>query len=151
MEHLDLALNMEQEAVYSNTCNDEGGGEMSERVSTLASSIYAEFERMIQKYGSHVVSNLMPMVVSVLEQLDSSYSEGNEASVELELLAEDNEQLITQYEREKQLRKLTEAVRIVFELKFHYVAILSQSYLCLSAGEAETNTGTWTTSMDFDD
>jgi len=111
MDHLDLALNLQQESVYSNSNNDEGGGEMSDRVSTLASGIYGEFERMIQKYGSDVVETLMPMIVNVLEQLESSYNEGNEATMELELLAEDNEQLITQYEREKQLRKLTEAVR----------------------------------------
>ena len=112
MDHLDLALNLQQEAVYSssNTNNDEGGGEMSDRVSTLASGIYAEFERMIQKHGSDVVENLMPMIVNVLEQLESSYSEGGEATMELEMLAEDNEQLITQYEREKQLRKLAECV-----------------------------------------
>ena len=30
--------------------------------------------------------------------------------MELEMIAEDNEQLITQYEREKQLRKLAETV-----------------------------------------
>ena len=113
MDHLDLALNLQQEAVYSssNTNNsDEGGVEMSDRVSTLASGIYAEFERMIQKNGSDAVENLMPMIVNVLEQLESSYSEGGEATMELEMLAEDNEQLITQYEREKQLRKLAESV-----------------------------------------
>ncbi|XP_066930555.1 C-Jun-amino-terminal kinase-interacting protein 4-like [Clytia hemisphaerica] len=117
MDHLDLALNLQQEAVYSssNTNNDEGGGEMSDRVSTLASGIYAEFERMIQKYGSDVVENLMPMIVNVLEQLESSYSEGGEATMELEMLAEDNEQLITQYEREKQLRKLAEAKYLEYE------------------------------------
>lgn len=115
MEHLDLAMNFQQEAVYSNTNSDEGGGEMSDRVSTLASGIYGEFERMIQKYGSDVVENLMPMVVNVLEQLESSYSEGNEATMELEMLAEDNEQLITQYEREKQLRKLAETKYLEFE------------------------------------
>lgn len=119
MAHLDLAMNFQQEAVYGDSNNDEGGSEMSERVSTLASGIYAEFERMIQKYGSDVVENLMPMVVNVLEQLESSYNEGNEASMELELLAEDNEQLITQYEREKQLRKLAEAVRIYY-LQYQY-------------------------------
>ena len=113
MEHLDLALNLQQEeAVYST--NDEGGGEMSERVGALAASIYGEFQRIIHKHGSESVETLMPMVVNVLEQLDSSYNEGNETSVELELLAEDNEQLITQYEREKQLRKLAESVSSVF-------------------------------------
>ena len=119
MDHLDLALNLQQEAVYSssNTSNDEEGGvEMSDRVSTLASGIYAEFERMIQKNGADVVENLMPMIVNVLEQLESSYSEGGEATMELEMLAEDNEQLITQYEREKQLRKLAECVWFFYKL-----------------------------------
>ena len=114
MDHLDLAMNMRQEAVYSSV-DDEGGGDMSERVSGLASCIYAEFERMIQSYGSGVVENLMPMVVNVLEQLETSYNEGNEQSVELEMLVEDNEQLITQYEREKQLRKLAETKYLEFE------------------------------------
>merc|ERR1712168_47870 len=50
----------------------------------------------------------MPLVVGILENLDSSYSEKRETEVELELLRDDNEQLITQYEREKQLRKASE-------------------------------------------
>ncbi len=109
MDHLDLALSQQQEAVYSN--NEEGGNSMmSERVSSIASGIYAEFENMIQVYGAGVLENLMPMVVNVLEQLDSVYSESREQTLELEMLSEDNEQLITQYEREKQLRKLAESV-----------------------------------------
>lgn len=81
---------------------------MSERVSNMANSIYSEFERMIQKYDQDVVSGLMPLMVSVLEQLDSAYCDNNEQLLELEMLSDDNEQLITQYEREKQLRKLAE-------------------------------------------
>ncbi|XP_060795611.1 C-Jun-amino-terminal kinase-interacting protein 4 [Neoarius graeffei] len=78
---------------------------MSERVSGLASSIYREFERLIGKYDEDVVKELMPLVVAVLENLDSVFAENQEHEVELELLKEDNEQLITQYEREKALRK----------------------------------------------
>ncbi len=52
----------------------------------------------------------MPLVVNVLESLDLSYLEKEEHAVELELLKEDNEQLATQYEREKQLRKLQDQV-----------------------------------------
>lgn len=97
------------DVVYSS--GDEGGTTvMSERVSNLANSIYSEFERMIQKYDQEVVSGLMPLMVSVLEQLDSAYGDNNEQLVELEVLSDDNEQLITQYEREKQLRKLAENV-----------------------------------------
>lgn len=84
---------------------------MSERVSGLASSIYREFERLIKSYDEEVVKELMPLVVNVLENLDSVLTENQEHEVELELLKEDNEQLITQYEREKALRKQAEEVR----------------------------------------
>ncbi|XP_059387655.1 C-Jun-amino-terminal kinase-interacting protein 4 isoform X2 [Carassius carassius] len=88
---------------------------MSERVSGLASSIYREFERMIGKYDEDVVKELMPLVVAVLENLDSVFADNQEHEVELELLKEDNEQLITQYEREKALRKSAEERYIEYE------------------------------------
>uniref|UniRef100_A0A8C1FNZ8 C-Jun-amino-terminal kinase-interacting protein 4 n=1 Tax=Cyprinus carpio carpio TaxID=630221 RepID=A0A8C1FNZ8_CYPCA len=88
---------------------------MSERVSGLASSIYREFERLIRKYDEDVVKELMPLVVAVLENLDSVFAENQEHEVDLELLKEDNEQLITQYEREKALRKHAEEKFIEFE------------------------------------
>ncbi|VDD91633.1 unnamed protein product [Enterobius vermicularis] len=78
---------------------------MSDKVQMLASSIYKEFEKMIEKNGEDSVKNLMPLVVNVLENLDLAYLEKEEFSVDLEMLKEDNEQLITQYEREKQLRR----------------------------------------------
>uniref|UniRef100_A0A8C2HDM7 C-Jun-amino-terminal kinase-interacting protein 4 n=1 Tax=Cyprinus carpio TaxID=7962 RepID=A0A8C2HDM7_CYPCA len=88
---------------------------MSERVSGLANSIYREFERLIRRYDEDVVKELMPLVVAVLENLDSVFAENQEHEVELELLKEDNEQLITQYEREKALRKHAEEKFIEFE------------------------------------
>uniref|UniRef100_A0A674B8V7 C-Jun-amino-terminal kinase-interacting protein 3 n=1 Tax=Salmo trutta TaxID=8032 RepID=A0A674B8V7_SALTR len=88
---------------------------MSERVSGLANSIYREFERLISSYDEEVVKELMPLVVNVLENLDSVLTENQEHEVELELLKEDNEQLITQYEREKALRKQAEEKFIEFE------------------------------------
>uniref|UniRef100_A0A3Q2Z1S0 C-Jun-amino-terminal kinase-interacting protein 4 n=1 Tax=Hippocampus comes TaxID=109280 RepID=A0A3Q2Z1S0_HIPCM len=88
---------------------------MSERVSGLANSIYREFERLIGKYDEDVVKELMPLVVAVLENLDAVFAENQEHEVELELLKEDNEQLITQYEREKALRKHAEEKFIEFE------------------------------------
>ncbi len=83
---------------------------MSERVQSLASSIYKEFEKMIQAYDENVVKDLMPLVVGMLEGLDQVYRDKQENEVELELLRDDNEQLLTQYEREKQLRKGSEQV-----------------------------------------
>ncbi|ELU13632.1 hypothetical protein CAPTEDRAFT_158214, partial [Capitella teleta] len=81
---------------------------MSERVQNLAASVYKEFERMISKYDEDVVKELMPIVVGILENLDLSFVDKQEQEVELELLRDDNEQLLTQYEREKQLRKSAE-------------------------------------------
>lgn len=79
-----------------------------EQVQSLAGSIYQEFERMIQRYDEDVVKTLMPLLVNVLECLDSAYQTNQEQEVEVELLREDNEQLVTQYEREKSARKQAE-------------------------------------------
>uniref|UniRef100_A0A3B4ASK9 C-Jun-amino-terminal kinase-interacting protein 3 n=1 Tax=Periophthalmus magnuspinnatus TaxID=409849 RepID=A0A3B4ASK9_9GOBI len=107
---MDLQLD---EVVYQ---DDYGSGTvMSERVSGLASTIYREFERLIRSYDEEVVKELMPLVVNVLENLDAVLTENQEHLVELELLKEDNEQLITQYEREKALRKQAEEKFIEFE------------------------------------
>ncbi|KAH8364622.1 hypothetical protein KR084_009091 [Drosophila pseudotakahashii] len=78
------------------------------QVQQLAGSIYQEFERMINRYDEDVVKNLMPLLVNVLECLDASYRINQEQDVEVELLREDNEQLVTQYEREKSARKQSE-------------------------------------------
>ncbi len=93
--------------------NGSGGGDpnavMNEKVQALAGSIYEEFESMMQRYDADVVKMLMPLIVNVLESLDLAYTENQEMEVECELLKEDNEQLVTQYEREKQLRKQSES------------------------------------------
>lgn len=116
---------MEGETLYG---SDDSQSVMSERVQTLARNIYQEFQRMIQKYDEDVVKvnltymlpitieltndmqDLMPNIVNMLECLDLAYTANQEHEVELELLREDNEQLVTQYEREKQLRRASESV-----------------------------------------
>ncbi|VCW65995.1 unnamed protein product, partial [Gulo gulo] len=107
-------MELEDGVVYQ----EEPGGSgavMSERVSGLAGSIYREFERLIGRYDEEVVKELMPLVVAVLENLDSVFAQEQEHQVELELLRDDNEQLITQYQREKALRKHAEEKFIEFE------------------------------------
>uniref|UniRef100_T1IY26 C-Jun-amino-terminal kinase-interacting protein 4 n=1 Tax=Strigamia maritima TaxID=126957 RepID=T1IY26_STRMM len=99
-------MEMEQETVYGT--HEDPHAVMSEKVQSWASSIYQEFERMITKYDQDVVKDLMPLVVTVLESLDISFTQSQEHEVELELQRDDNEQLMTQYEREKQLRKAAE-------------------------------------------
>nr|ALO61081.1 C-jun-amino-terminal kinase-interacting protein 4 [Eriocheir sinensis] len=97
---------LDGETVYNS--HDESHVVMSEKVQSMAGSIYQEFERMISRYDEDVVKDLMPLVVNILEWLDFAYTENQEHEVEVELLREDNEQLVTQYEREKQLRKASE-------------------------------------------
>ncbi|KAL7299548.1 hypothetical protein TKK_0007626 [Trichogramma kaykai] len=99
-------IKMGQETVYGT--HEDSHVVMSEKVQTLAGGIYQEFERMIARYDEDVVKELMPLLVNVLECLDMAYTENQEHEVELELLREDNEQLVTQYEREKQLRKTSD-------------------------------------------
>ncbi|CAI5445728.1 unnamed protein product [Caenorhabditis angaria] len=88
---------------------------MSDKVQNMASSIYRELEVMIKEHGEDGVKTLMPLVVNVLESLDLAYLERDEQIAELEMLKEDNEQLQTQYEREKQLRKQIEQKYIEIE------------------------------------
>ncbi|XP_039485522.1 JNK-interacting protein 3 isoform X2 [Drosophila santomea] len=96
------------ETVYGTEDNNMVMSEKNEQVQQLAGSIYQEFERMINRYDEDVVKNLMPLLVNVLECLDASYRINQEQDVEVELLREDNEQLVTQYEREKSARKQSE-------------------------------------------
>jgi len=113
------------ETVYS---SQDDSHLMSERVELLAANIYQEFERLIQKYDENVVKELMPLVVAVLESLDQTLRERQEVEIELDLLREDNDQLLTQYEREKQLRKSAELVSISFVLcSFTCIACVFQA------------------------
>ncbi|XP_042905516.1 C-Jun-amino-terminal kinase-interacting protein 4 isoform X2 [Parasteatoda tepidariorum] len=102
-----------QETFYGS--NSEESHVMSEKVQSLASNIYQELEKMMEKYDEDVVKELMPLVVNVLESLDMAVMDNQEHEVELELLREDNEQLATQYERERQLRKAAEQRLIEIE------------------------------------
>jgi len=110
-----MEVDVSSEVVYGG-----GGGDdsrvMSERVQTLADAVYREFERLIRTYDENVVKELMPLIVGILESLDQVTQDKQECDVDLELVREDNEQLITQYEREKQLKKNMEQVSDNFVL-----------------------------------
>ncbi|XP_066147716.1 JNK-interacting protein 3 isoform X2 [Euwallacea fornicatus] len=108
-----MNMSMGAEVVYGT--HEDSHVVMSEKVQSLAGSIYQEFERMIAQYDEDVVKTLMPLLVNVLECLDSAYQQNQEQDVELELLREDNEQLVTQYEREKGARKTAEQKLLEYE------------------------------------
>lgn len=113
MELEDSGGGLGSETIYGT--HEDSHVVMSEKVQSLAGSIYQEFERMIARYDEDVVKTLMPLLVNVLECLDAAYQQNQEHDVELELLREDNEQLVTQYEREKGARKAAEQKLLEFE------------------------------------
>src|SRR6218665_3118793 len=62
------------------------------------------------------VGGLMSLIVSVLESLDLALIENQQLQVELELCKDDNEQLVTVFDKEKQSKKKVE--QQLFELEF---------------------------------
>ena len=70
---------MAGETVYNS--HDESHIVMSEKVQSLAGSVYQQFELMIGHYDEHVVKDLMPLVVNILENLDLAYTENQEHEV----------------------------------------------------------------------
>ena len=77
---------------------------MNEKVQNLAGLVYEEFEKMIANYDANVVRQLAPVVVNMLECLQSAYTKNDELEIQIEMLTEDVEQLEIQYQKEKILR-----------------------------------------------
>lgn len=77
---------------------------MNDKVQNLATTVYQEFEKMITSYDDNVVKNLMPIVVEMLESLESAYVKTDELEIQLEMMAEEFEQLESEYQKEKKLR-----------------------------------------------
>ena len=114
-------ISSKKAAVDSDQLSSESGHNVSiggnnsplnEKVASLASSIYTELEKIVKLHGRDTVKDLMSIQVNILEALDSAYQEKEEQIVENELLKDDYEKLLNQYEREKQSRKDTELVII---------------------------------------
>ena len=86
--------------------------DLSDKVQSLASGVYSEFEIMMSTYGEGVIKDLMPQVVMILESLNQAYRDKQEHEVELELLRVEHDNLKTLFEREKQSRKASEQVSL---------------------------------------
>ena len=107
----DLFGNVKPADDANNTSGGSNNTPLNEKVAHLASSIYTELEKIVKLHGRDTVKDLMSIVVNVLEGLDTAYQDKEELIVENELLKDDYEKLLSQYEREKQARKDTELVR----------------------------------------
>lgn len=78
---------------------------------SLAQGIYEELQSMVDMYGQESIGNLMPLVVNILENLDSALSDNKDHMTAIEEFTHTNELLMKQYEKEKQRRKEVEEVR----------------------------------------
>ena len=65
---------------------------------------------MVDTYGQESIGNLMPLIVNVLENLDSALSDNKDHMTAIEEFTHTNELLMKQYEKEKQRRKEVEEV-----------------------------------------
>ncbi|CAF1285799.1 unnamed protein product [Adineta steineri] len=97
--------NSNEHELSSSAASEESHTLLSETVTTLASNVYNELERIIKNFGENSVKDLMPVMISTLESLDSALHEREVSKLEIESLKEQNEQLFQQYEREKGFHK----------------------------------------------
>lgn len=101
----------QENELISSTTSEESHTPLSETVTTLASNVYKELERIIKNFGENSVKDLMPVMISILESLDNALHEREVGKFELDSLKEQNEQLFQQYEREKSFHKEYQQVK----------------------------------------
>ncbi|XP_053206217.1 JNK-interacting protein 3-like isoform X2 [Panonychus citri] len=92
---------------------------VSERVQNLASQIYTELQKIINRFSDddEIVGGLMPLIVNVLESLDIAIIESQQLQVELELCKDDNEQLVSAFDKEKAIKKRIEQKLLEYEFQ----------------------------------
>ncbi|XP_076803887.1 C-Jun-amino-terminal kinase-interacting protein 4-like isoform X5 [Clavelina lepadiformis] len=112
---MDVIYGSEQELNSGLSSEKIPSPEIPMQVQAMANNVYSEFQRMMALYGEDVIKELMPLIVTILEALDHALTDCNESAVEIEMLKDDNEQLVTQYDRERQLRRTSEQRLLEYE------------------------------------
>jgi mitogen-activated protein kinase 8 interacting protein 3 len=95
--------------------DDNASPAVSERVQSLAKSVYEELEVFVNNYGQESINSLMPLIINILENLDSALSDNQDNLNAVLELNEENQQLVTQYEKEKHQRKEIEEKSLQLE------------------------------------
>ncbi|VDP93744.1 unnamed protein product [Echinostoma caproni] len=85
------------------------------KIPSLANDIYRECKSLIATYGDRFLHNLMPLIVTALENLESVHTERDELQLKLAVLKDDHRHLMNEYEREKTNRKSAEANNLRLE------------------------------------
>ncbi|CAL8097577.1 unnamed protein product [Calicophoron daubneyi] len=112
-------IDVRETSVYSSSRDSSKScdrrGPLSPSVQCLASAIYKELEVLVETYGNKFLQNLMPLIVSTLENLDTVNGEKQNLQLNLAVMKEDHRLLITEYDKEKSFRKTAEAKAIRLE------------------------------------
>jgi hypothetical protein len=58
--------NFNEHELVSSTISEDSHTPLSETVTTLASNVYKELERIIKKFGENSVKDLMPVMIATL-------------------------------------------------------------------------------------
>ncbi len=58
--------NLNEQELISSTISEDSQTPLSETVTTLASNVYKELERIIKNFGENSVKDLMPVMISTL-------------------------------------------------------------------------------------
>eukprot|EP00117_Sycon_ciliatum_P032951 scpid11410/ scgid25451/ C-Jun-amino-terminal kinase-interacting protein 3; JNK MAP kinase scaffold protein 3; JNK/SAPK-associated protein 1; Mitogen-activated protein kinase 8-interacting protein 3; Sunday driver 2 len=87
----------------------------SPRVSVLATSLVQELSVLVESYDESSVSGILPILVSMLQSLDGALRDLNQTQSVLDEIAEDNEQLHAQFERERKHRREEQQKRLEAE------------------------------------
>ncbi|THD26615.1 C-Jun-amino-terminal kinase-interacting protein 4 [Fasciola hepatica] len=110
------------------------------KIPSLASDIYRECKSLVATYGDRFLHNLMPLVVTALENLETTQSERDELQLKLTVLNDDHCHLMNEYEREKAIRKTAETNNLrleddIEEERKVYRSKLSEMEACLRVCE----------------
>jgi hypothetical protein len=65
--------NFNENELVSSTTSEDSYTPLSETVTTLASNVYKELERIIKNFGENSVKDLMPVMISTLGMFDDSF------------------------------------------------------------------------------
>lgn len=61
--------NFQENELVSSTTSEDSYTPLSETVTTLASNVYKELERIIKNFGENSVKDLMPVMISILGKM----------------------------------------------------------------------------------
>ncbi len=102
----------------SSSLQMEEDSSLSPNVRNIASLVYAEFERIVSKYGDGVVDGIVPIIIRTLEQIEQLH-ESNDLLQSSNLYAEFEVKSVTsRLERETASRRLAEEVRLSLIIHF---------------------------------